>query len=169
MSTLEEFQTVIRYEPSTGEFFWTRDRCRGIRAGDKAGHTRKRTGYVMMKIFGKQYQGHRLAWFFIHGYWPENQIDHKDRDRSNNAIDNLREATISQNSMNTGLKQQNTSGYRGVTWNRSVGKWQAQAKIQGKNNYLGIFSTAEEASFAYEAFRAVHHGEFHAGMHRVAA
>lgn len=159
MIDIEKIKTVLSYDRNSGNFYWLCSRRSGIKPGDIAGHKRKRSGYVMLKVFGRQLQAHRLAWFYIHGYWPID-LDHKDRDRSNNAIENLREASPSQNTMNTGVWISNTSGYRGVTWNRTVKKWQAQAKIDGKNHYLGIFDNPLDASIAYEAFRLDRHGAF---------
>lgn len=70
--------------------------------------------------------------------------------------------------MNTEILERNTSGYRGVTWNKLRGKWQAQAMLDGRNNYLGLFDLAEDASKAYQAFCQENHGLFFAKDQMVA-
>lgn len=155
MISQEILKTILSYDSNTGLF----TRISGPKAGSVAGHLRKKDGYVMIGVLGRSMQAHRLAWLYVYGFWPSD-IDHKDRNRSNNAISNLREATQSQNNMNTGLGASNTSGFKGVTWNRSSGKWQAQAKLNGKCHYLGLFPSAEGASLAYQDFCRRNHGDF---------
>lgn len=158
----EELKKLIKYEPESGRFIWIINASTRVRAGDVAGYVRKKDGYLVVRINGYGYSAHRLAWFYVNGVWP-GIIDHKDRNPLNNAIANLREATTSQNGMNTGPSKLNTSGYRGVTWNKAVGKWQAQARVNGRSHYLGVFDVALEASAAYEGFCRNHHGQFFAG------
>ena len=163
MSTLDEIKKVLRYEPDTGFFYWLVNRQGKVKAGDVAGCLNRKDGYIRIRVFNKFYSAHRLAWLYTHGYLPK-VIDHKDRNRSNNAISNLREATQSQNCMNKGRLPLNTSGFRGVTWNKKVGKWQAQASLNLKTIYLGIFDSPEVASEAYQRFCAEQHGEFYAPL-----
>lgn len=87
-------------------------------------------------------------------------IDHKDGNGLNNIRSNLRLATNSQNQQNRHHLSLNTSGFRGVTWNKASAKWQAQIKHQGKNFYLGVFDNAEVAAAAYNAKAAELFGEF---------
>lgn len=163
-----KLKTLLRYEQDTGSFFWLVSRPAGVKPGDVAGHISKKDGYHVIKVMGRSYQAHRLAWFYVYGVWPC-EIDHKDRKRASNAIENLRLATKSQNGMNTKFRALNTSGYRGVCWNKSAGKWQAQAKISGVSHHLGVFDSAEDASKAYEHFCRLNHGEFFASAEMVAA
>lgn len=164
----EELKSLLSYDPETGAFTWRLMTSPRVKAGDRAGYFRKRDGYIVVRIHGYGYSAHRLAWFYVHGIWP-GMIDHKDRNRANNAMKNLREATVSQNAMNTVATSSNTSGYRGVTWNRGAGRWQAQSRLNGKNHYLGLFKSAAAASDAYEAFCRQHHGQFYVGNQRAAA
>lgn len=159
MTELELLKTVLRYEPDTGLFYWKVDQNSRAMAGSVAGSVRKATGYVKIVAFKKYYAAHRLAWAFVYGYWPS-ILDHKDRNRSNNAIANLRECTASQNAANRDFSSMNTSGYRGVV-EKSPSRWQAQACVAGTNFYLGIFDTPEEASARYEEFCTAVRGEFH--------
>jgi hypothetical protein len=143
-------------------FHWLKDRTFGVKAGDRAGHMKKATGYCFLKINGEMIPAHRLAWFYMHGVWPV-MIDHKDRVRSNNSLSNLREATPAQNALNASMNSNNSSGMRGVTWNKGVGKWQAQASFNKKSHYLGVFDCPHEAQKAYADFCRERHGEFYAG------
>ena len=89
-----------------------------------------------------------------------NEIDHKDGDRVNNLLSNLRPATHSQNQMNSKAYSNNTSGYKGVTWCKKLKKWQARIQINGIRNHLGYFNTAKEAYAAYCQAAKIYHREF---------
>ena len=91
---------------------------------------------------------------------PVGFIDHRDGDRLNNTKENFRIATKSQNGFNRGKNRNNTSGFKGVSWKRHVRKWVAQIHVGGKNHYLGLFGSPEEASAAYADAAKIHHGEF---------
>lgn len=88
------------------------------------------------------------------------EIDHRDGNGLNNQKDNLRPCDHSTNNMNKGKLVNNTSGFKGVTWNKSIGKWQAQIKLNKKPIYLGVFPTKEEAYKAYCEAGKKYHGEF---------
>jgi TPR repeat protein len=156
-----EVQSLLHYDPENGRFTWLVNASTRAKAGSVAGCV-KRDGYLTLRIKGKAYSCHRLAWFYVHGVWPT-KIDHKDRNPLNNALNNLREATTSQNAMNTGATCVNTSGFRGVTRIKSSGKWMAQSRLNGKSHYLGVFESPERASEAYERFCKKNHGAFYSG------
>lgn len=168
MITQEELKSILSYDPETGLFTWRINASTRVKEGHVAGYVRKRDGYLVIRINAIGYSAHRLAWLYMHGVWPA-LIDHKDRNRLNNSIGNLREATVSQNGMNSETNNANSSGYRGVTWNKRSGKWQAQAKVNGRNHYLGLFASADQASFAYESFCKRAHGDFYLGSRSAAA
>jgi len=157
MITQDFLKAYLRYEPDTGRFFKFKDDGGEI----EVGHRQHRDGYIFVSIDGKKHQAHRLAWLYVYGSLPDSDIDHRDRNKANNIISNLREANDSQNSMNRGIQSNNTSGFPGVTWNKSAGKWQAQAKLNRKVHYLGLFKEVLDAAAAYEQFRDKWHGEFH--------
>lgn len=117
-------------------------------------------GYWQIRINGKSYRAHRLAWFYIHGEWPKDQIDHIDGNKLNNRIDNLRKANNSENNRNVGLKKSNKSGYKGVSWNNREEKWQVFIKLKGKNKNLGYFKDVIEAHKAYCKAAKFYFGEF---------
>lgn len=86
MLTQAKLKSLINYNPATGEF---------SRAGYAKCGTLTYQGYVSIQVAGKRYYAHRLAWFYMTGVWPENEIDHKNRVRDDNRWENLREATRS--------------------------------------------------------------------------
>jgi hypothetical protein len=141
---------LLNYDYATGELTWRIRKARCIHVGDVAGNVSKRTGYRGVMVDGKYYLAHRLSWFYITGEWPRNQIDHINRNRADNRITNLREATSSQNQMNTVSRRVGTaSGIKGVVWSKRCRKWKAQIGGQGKTTYLGYFDTTEQANIAY--------------------
>lgn len=95
---------------------------------------------------------HRVIFLMHHGHLPK-LVDHIDRDPSNNRIENLRDADKAINSWNRDLQSNNTSGFRGVSWNKGSGKWHAYIKVAGRRRHIGLFNTPEEASAAYEQAR----------------
>ncbi len=158
MITLEYLKSIVDYDPETGIFRWRVKRS-NVPAGTVVGKGGK-AWYKQAGIDGKLYLLHRLAWFYMHGVWPANDIDHINGDRHDNRIANLREATRAQNLLNKGKRANNTSGYKGVTWNKRRQKWVAQIARGGEHYGLGYFASAEEAYAAYVAAAARLHGEF---------
>ncbi len=147
--TLERLRGLLAYDRDTGVF--TFNVARGSRKkGTVAGSVAK-DGYRSLSIDGKKYRAHRLAWFYVTGNWPVLLIDHRDCNPSNNAFDNLREANHSQSSGNRRAMKKGTSGFKGATFHAGVGRWQAQLKFGGKNHYLGLHETPEQANLAYAA------------------
>ena len=102
-----KIEDLVRYEPETGKFFWKTSRP-GASFNSEAGHITGR-GYVVVKVAWEPYLGHRLAWYLMTGEWPY-RIDHKDNNFSNNKLDNLRNATDSQNSATVRKPSRNKSG-----------------------------------------------------------
>ena len=148
----QELKTLLHYDPPTGVFRWRHTPKRGMQPWDKAGAPNK--GYLSIRIGGKGYLAHRLAWMYVTGEFPTLQIDHIDGEKTNNAWNNLRLATNKQNAENTKLSSKNTSGYRGVTFRKEYGKYEANVKHNQKRFYLGSFATAEEAAEAARNKRA---------------
>lgn len=128
------------------------------KAGSVAG-TLNKDGYVQVSVDKRIYRAHRLIFLMHHGYMPK-LVDHKDRNRANNRIENLRAASSVQNGYNKSMQISNTSGYKGVSYCKKTGKWQANISINGRIKFLGRFEFAEIAHLAYELAAAEHHGEF---------
>ncbi|MFB5952099.1 HNH endonuclease [Klebsiella pasteurii] len=144
------------YNPETGCFSRIN---KGGKIGKAVGYYGKKYGTINIK--GKSYLIHRLAWFYVHGEWPENDIDHINGNEKDNRIANLRCATRQQNSWNRKLAANNTTGYKGVSQCRRTGLYVAQIKQNGKVTVIGRFYSAEEASREYESHAMKLRGEYH--------
>lgn len=156
MLTQERLKELLDYDPETGVFVWKVCAAKNIKAGSVAG-CKILDGYIKIRINGNLYRAHRLAWLYIYGCWPTNQIDHINRVRDDNRLCNLREATNQENSWNTNKRKDNTSGYRGVCWDKRTKKWQANIAINGNKKHIGHFDTPETAHAAYLAAKEEHH------------
>lgn len=152
MLTQSQLKEFVTYDPDTGIFIWKHrletDHYVKIwntrRAGTIAGGCFR---YRYIKIGLRTYLAHRLAWLYMTGEWPKNHIDHIDGDKTNNSFKNLREATFAENMRNRPIRQNNTSGHKGVYQTKN-GSWYAQIRIPGTDKalWLGIHATKEEAS-----------------------
>ena len=145
--TAESLREALDYDPATGLFTWRISRS-NVHAGSRAGSD-DGNGYVQIRLFRRTYRAHRLAWLYVYGVWPECMVDHKNRTRSDNRIENLRLADDSQNLQNTPTRSNNRSGYRGVYWHARAKKWAAEINAYGCQKYLGLFGTPEDAHTAY--------------------
>lgn len=149
--TQARLKELLNYNPETGVFTWRVSLSRSIHIGDDAGSNHSR-GYRSIIIDGKYYLAHRLAWLWVYGEWCDS-VDHINGKRNDNRLDNLRAVTNKQNQENQALRANNKSGYRGVHWHKSSGKWRAQITNFGKIIGLGYFNTPEEAGRAAKAAR----------------
>ena len=138
-----QLKELLHYDPDTGIFTHILPR-RGVSVGAEAG-TIDVYGYRTIQVNKKKYRSHRLAWLYIYGVWPKDQIDHVNQIKIDNRVCNLREVTNSQNCQNVGLRITNTSGVKGVCWVNSRCKWQAQIKLNNKQNFLGHFKSLADA------------------------
>lgn len=157
--THERLKYVINYDPTTGIFTWARKRTNRIKKGAVAGSMQG--GYVTIYIDGHHYLAHRLAWFYYFGEWPSKFIDHANTIKTDNRIDNLREATHAENQWNISLLPRNKSGFKGVSWYKKHGRWKASYCKNNKPQHIGYYDTPEEASAAYLAVVKAERGEFH--------
>lgn len=141
----ETIRKLFDYEEDTGKLRWKN--CIFVKKnGNYAGHIRKRDGYLTVTINYKSYYVHRLIWLYYYGYLPK-EIDHINRNTSDNRLENLREVSRSENSRNKGLYSHNISGYPGVhkQINKYSVKYWARIEVNKKVIHLGIFNTYEEA------------------------
>ena len=162
--TPHRVRELFEYNPETGEFI-----RRVARGGERRGarvKTLTDKGYLRIGIDGADYRAHRVAWLYVHGEWPADQLDHINGKRSDNRIANLRLASHAENSRNRYRSRNNTSGYKGVDFNR--GRWRALIGTGGKNLHLGYFSSAAEAHAAYCRAAQELFGEFWNAGHTAA-
>lgn len=127
--------------------------------GVKAGTVNK-DGYVIINFNKKLYPAHRLAWLYVKGELPCAFIDHVNRVRTDNRMENLRLATRAQNAINSTAYKNNAVGFKGVSFDKSKGKYRAQCVVNGKNKHIGYFDNAEIAYEAYKSKSKEINGEF---------
>jgi len=111
----------------------------------KAGSINCESGYLIIMMDGKNYKSHRLAFLYMEGYLPENDVDHMDRNRLNNLWSNLREAARRCNMQNRNLSINNTSGVTGVYFVKRINRWGSNLCTNGKVKYIGFFDNFEDA------------------------
>lgn len=157
----EDLKYLLDYDSITGIFKWKTKPTQRINVGTIAGYKNTTYGYTNLRIDKKSYQAHRLAWKYYYGIDPEKFIDHINGDKSDNRICNLREATSLENNRNTEKNSNNTSGFKGVSYHKRIGKWQARSSMNGKRIHLGYFDIPEEASITYINFTKLTFKEFY--------
>lgn len=142
--TQEKLKELLHYNPETGIFTWLVDRNQHVKAGDIAGYKRS-DGYIRICINGERYLSHRIAWLYIYGSFPDDQIDHINHKRHHNIIKNIRDAGYSENTKNRTINKNNTSGCCGVSWRKDLEKWSSLIDVSKKRITLGYFIDYFEA------------------------
>lgn len=158
---------MLLYNPDTGVFTWRGGRfdARGRRitrfVGTPAG-TPITAGHISiyLHVDKRHYLAHRLAWLYTYGEFPKGLVDHVNRDPSDNRIANLRLATRSENAMNAGMWSHNTSGYKGVCWDKKSCSWMAYVKKDKRMVFRKHFNSKDDAALAVREARKQIHGEF---------
>ena len=148
--TAEYLRSILHYDQETGIFTWKVRTARRVKVGDVAGRQHG-GGYLRIKVQSRDYLAHRLAWLYMNGEWPTDQIDHINRVKTDNRISNLREVTNKQNHQNAGKSSNNTSGHPGVCWHKRDFKWIAKIMHNQKSINLGYFTNIEDAVSARKA------------------
>jgi hypothetical protein len=152
---IEALRAVLSYDPETGLFRWKTNRTRA-RVGAVVHGLNKSTGYKKVRLFRKPYYQHRLAWFYVYGEWPKDQIDHINGDKLDNRICNLREVSNAVNSQNTRApRATNKVGHLGVS--KHHGAYRARLALDGKQICVGGFKSPEAAHAAYVELKRKHH------------
>jgi hypothetical protein len=151
--TQDTLRDVLYYNPETGEFYWLVKPSSRTHIGQRAGCLGLK-GYRYIKLDGKSYQEHRLLWLYVYGEWPKGDLDFVDRDPTNIRIENLREATKSQNGGNAVGRREGK--LKGAFWHKRSERWCSMLN----NKWLGFFDTEEEAHAAYCEAAKKYFGEF---------
>lgn len=152
---------LLDYDPLTGDLTWKprpREMFKSTRMwglwnskhAGKLAFNSSVDGYLWGRILGKRFRAHRIIWKWMTGVDAE-EIDHVNHLRSDNRWENLREVSREANNQNTSQRSNNRSGCTGVFWQESSLKWCAQIRIRGRNKYLGIFDTIDDAIAARKA------------------
>lgn len=170
----QDLVTIFRYDPETGFLYWARTRpyrhfknkhafnaWHGRFAGKRIDYNIGE--YLAVRLDGRLWLVHDIVYAMCHRINPPDMpdmIDHKDENKENNLLDNLRPANKSENMCNTSIRADNTSGYKGVAWNERSQKWMAYYDKDGKRTYLGTFDDKEIANTVRRAAVEKAHGEF---------
>jgi HNH endonuclease len=161
MLTAARLRELLHYDPETGVFTRLERSTNSVSVGDAAGGLDDH-GYIRIRVDGKKYRAHRLAWLYMTGEWPRSQIDHRNLKRSDNRWRNLRSATNGQNRSNARLNRNSTTGLKGVYRDHRCSRklWEARISADGRTIRLGGFFTREEAHQARQRVAKNLHGEF---------
>ena len=163
LPTPETLRKLLSYDPDTGLLMWKRRPLEmfATKNAFKSWNTRycgnlafgsiDGRGYRQGAIFSKYCLGHRVAYAVYYGVWPVGDIDHINGDKVDNRIENLREATQTENSRNMKIPTTNTSGVIGVSWDKKARRWRAGITAAGKQVYLGTFESFDDAVAARKA------------------
>jgi hypothetical protein len=151
--TLKEF-----FNYKDGQLYWKKSTNTKIKIGSMAGALDSK-GYKTVQVNKKTIKVHRAIFLMNYGYLPT-QIDHVNGIKDDNRIENLREATTSNNCLNQKLRKTNTSKIKNVSWHKKHQKWYVQLQILGKPKHIGCFDNLELAELVAIEARNKHHKEF---------
>lgn len=154
--TIERLKEALSYDPLTGVFRWLVASSDKIKVGQIAG-CRRSDGYLIIRIDKAGYLSHRLAWMYVHGSLPVDQVDHINGHKDDNRIANLRESTIPENQQNAKSRVGSSSQFVGVSWDKKRRKWCAFIQVHSKNYYIGGFDNEVDAYKAYLAAKKRQH------------
>lgn len=157
--TPARLRELLDFDPETGVFVRRKSRGRPDLVGTPAGAMDAR-GYLEVYVAGRLHKAHRLAWLYVHGVWPDSEVDHLNGVRSDNRLANLRVVTRRLNRQNLRrASSHNKLGLLGVSPVCKSRKYQARIQLDGQQKHLGVFDTPEQAHQAYlEAKRRLHEG-----------
>lgn len=155
----ERLKEVLYYHPESGDFVWLMDVSRKIKTGKQAGSL-DGAGYRQIGIDGIKYRGHVLAFFYVTGEWPSEDLDHEDTVKHHNWWTNLRPATTAQNGYNAKLSSANTSGLKHISWSKRSGKWRVAMQVNEKHRDFGLYAELNDAIDVCAQAMLTFHGPF---------
>lgn len=151
--TQARLKELLHYNPETGVFTRLVSLNFAVKVGDVAGSLMKK-GYWAIGVDKTKHKAHRLAWLYVHGVWPKDQVDHINGVKTDNRIENLREATNAENSQNVRpWKGRKMFGHQ----RKDNGKWAVAINTGADRRHIGLFDTQEQAHTAYLAAKAKYH------------
>jgi hypothetical protein len=156
--TAAEAHERISYDAQSGQFTWIKcgkPEFNGCPAGSVHNE-----GYIVIKLLGRVYRAHRLAWLMCHGTFPNGEIDHINGIRSDNRISNLRLASASENKYNKSATVESATGIKGVCWSKKYQKWEVRIGFEKQRRFLGHFDSQHDAAQAYAAAAKKYHGDY---------
>lgn len=156
-------RACFEYNPKTGELIWRvredRDNAWNGRFAGKVAGSHDIKGYIVVGLFGRLWLAHIIIWTIVYGEWPVHYIDHHDRCKDNNRIDNLRKASNSQNQLNSKVRK-SALGLKGVCFIKHLNKYAARISFEGIKRYVGYSECPAVASFLYQIAADKFYGEF---------
>ena len=164
--SVEQLRKIIRLDAKTGKLYWLPRKRKNMFnsrfAGKEALASLNDTGYKRGIVYGMPLFAHRVVWAIYHGEWPKNEIDHKNHNRADNRIANLRDVTTRENFKNQSLYKTNKTGTHGVYFNKARNKWTASIAAGKERKYLGSFDSLDAAvSARKEAEKSLGYHENH--------
>lgn len=171
-------RALLSYDPNTGKLFWRHrspqwftdtksktatHQCNiwnAKHAGQQALCKKTAKGYLRGTILGRKYMAHRVIWLMSTGHWPHPEIDHRDGDRSNNVLANLRISDRLGNCRNRSSCSGSSSQYLGVSWSSGMDMWRAQIANRDRTLHIGYFHEEVEAAKAYDAAAIREFGDY---------
>lgn len=158
-ASVARIRELLSYDPETGLFSWRKAFCPKIKTGAPAGTRDDRTGYLDIRVDGKKYRAHRVAFVLMTGDWPADLVDHASGDRSDNRWSNLRQCNKTENNQNTVGRPNGSTGVKGVRLTPE-GRYEVRIQADGIRRNLGSFNSLDAAASAYGAAARDLHGEF---------
>lgn len=156
----KELLDLVSYDPETGLFRWLTPPHSKFKSGELTGQSPDKKGYLRVIIRGRHYKSHILAIFYMTGKWPEHETDHKNGIKTDNRWENLREANSTQSAQNRKRRVDNTTGYKGVYWEKRWKHWFSRITVNKKTIHLGSFREKQSACDAYNEAAKKYFGEF---------
>ena len=141
--TQDRLKEILHYDPETG-IFTRRKNQGGIKAGSTAGNVTEQ-GYIRIKVDRKLHYAQRLVWLYVHGHFPEDEMDHINHIRDDNRLINLRKCSRLENMKNKSRYKCNSSGRTGISWHKRERKWHARIRVNKKIIHLGSFKDIDDA------------------------
>lgn len=156
--TADRLREVLTYERDTGLFRWSVRTSGRIRINSIAGASDK-DGYVVIRIDRVRYRASRLAWLYVHGKWPDGEMDHINHVRTDDRINNLRDVGRLENNQNVRYPRNNnkSTGVLGVAVEKSTGRFKASINVSGRKIHLGTFRCVDSAHEAYLVAKRKYH------------
>lgn len=154
--TQGQLKSLLRYDVNSGDFTWINS-GKGRRIGVPVGSKKSKEGYIRIALLGKRYQAHRLVWLYVFGNFPEEELDHKNGNRSDNRLENLRECLAAEQPQNQKVLSTNTSGHPNVYWYRPYSKWLVQIWDRRRPRFFGYYEDFTDACVVAKAAKAKLH------------
>ena len=156
MLSHDRLRFLFRYDPDSGRLIRVVFENHGER---KITYGISSQGYFVRWVDGECYLEHVLVYFWCTGLFVK-EIDHRNRIKTDNRLENLRPCDRTLNNANQPKRKDNSSGYRGVSWSKNTRKWWAQITVRGTHYNLGYYDTPEQAALQYNEAARQHFGEF---------